>query len=252
MRQQEIRLQKYLSDCGVLSRRAAEKAILAQEITVNDVCATLGQKINPATDKVKYQGRLIKKPRSQRYTYLMLHKPKGYVTTMSDEKGRKCVAELVADADARVYPVGRLDMDSEGILLFTNDGELANALTHPSHHIAKEYHVRVSPRITRPQLRALGESMEIDGYQIQPVQTTLLSQAEESSLLRMVLYEGRNRQIRKMCEQVELQVLRLKRVAIGDLELEGLKKGAWRYLTYEEMQYLKQACGLGGKKNVRD
>lgn len=243
--EKELRIQKYLSDCGVLSRRAAERAIEEGQITVNGERATLGQKIDPRTDRVQYRGRVVKKARSERYTYLMLHKPKGYVTTLSDEMGRRCVAELVADVDARVYPVGRLDRNSEGLLLFTNDGELANALTHPSSHsLPKIYQVRVSPRVTRPQLRALGESMEIDGYRIRPVQTTLLSQAEESSLLQMVLYEGRNRQIRKMCEQVGLTVLRLKRVAIGDLELEDLKKGTWRYLGYEEVRYLKESCGL--------
>ncbi len=245
-----LRIQKYLSDCGVLSRRAAERAIEAGEVTVNGTPAQIGQKIDPRKDKVQYRGRIVKKVRSERYTYLMLHKPKGYVTTMSDEKGRKCVAELVADVEARVYPVGRLDMSSEGLLLFTNDGELANAMTHPSHGLGKVYEVRVSPRITRPQLRALGESMEIDGYQIRPVQTTLLSQAEKSSLLQMTLFEGRNRQIRKMCEQVGLEVLRLKRVAIGDLELEDLKKGMWRYLNYEEVQYLKKECGIGGNGNA--
>ncbi len=238
--EKELRLQKYLSDCGVLSRRAAEQAILAGEVTVDGAPAHLGQKIDPMKAKVQYKGKIIKKPRDERPTYILLYKPKGYVTTLSDEKGRKCVAELVKDADARVYPVGRLDMQSEGLLLLTNDGDLTNRLTHPRHRIPKYYQVRVAPRITRPQLRALNEPMEIDGYQIQPVETVLLSQAEESSLLGMTLYEGRNRQIRKMCELQELQVLRLKRTAIGDLTTAGLTKGKWRYLTYEEVKYLKE------------
>lgn len=244
---EELRIQKYLSDCGVLSRRAAERAIMAGEIMVDGETATLGQKIDPAKSRVAYRGKVIKKAREERPTYLLLYKPKGYVTTLSDEKGRKCVAELVKDADARVYPVGRLDMQSEGLLLMTNDGDLTNRLTHPRHKIPKYYQVRVTPRITRPQLRKLNEAMEIDGYEIQPVETVLLSQAEESSLLGMTLYEGRNRQIRKMCESVELEVVRLKRTAIGDLTLEGLTKGKWRYLTYEEVKYLK-----GATKDVGD
>jgi 23S rRNA pseudouridine2605 synthase len=243
---QMMRLQKFLSECGVLSRRAAERAIEAGEVTVNGKTATIGQQIDAINDKVMYRGKGIKKSRDEKKTYVLLHKPKGFVTTLSDEKGRRCVAELVSDAGVRLYPVGRLDRESEGLLLMTNDGDLTNRLTHPRHQIPKIYQVRVSPRVTRPMLRALGEPMVIDDYQIQPVETVLLSQAEESSLLQMTLYEGRNRQIRKMCEQVGLTVLRLKRVAIGDITIEGVKKGSWRYLNYEEVKYLKGECEDAG------
>ncbi len=236
---QMMRLQKFLSECGVLSRRAAERAILAGEITVNGQTATLGQQVDAIGDKVMYKGKYVKKARDEKKTYVLLHKPKGYVTTLSDEKGRRCVADLVADTGVRLYPIGRLDRESEGLLLMTNDGDLTNRLTHPRHEIPKIYQVRVSPRVNRPMLQKLGESMEIDGYQIRPVETVLLSQAEETSLLQMTLYEGRNRQIRKMCEQVGLEVLRLKRVAIGDLTIEGVKRGQWRYLNHDEVLYLK-------------
>ncbi len=248
MKKEMMRLQKFLSECGVLSRRAAERAILAGEITVNGQVATLGQQIDARSDKVMYKGKGIKKSRDEKKTYVLLHKPKGYVTTLSDEKGRKCVAELVKDTEVRLYPIGRLDMDSEGLLLMTNDGDLTNRLTHPRHQIPKIYQVRVTPRVNRPMLRQLGEVMEIDGYQIQPVETVLLSQAEQSSLLQMTLYEGRNRQIRKMCEQVGLEVLRLKRVAIGNITIEGVKKGTWRYLNYEEVKYLKGECDDAGNQ----
>ncbi len=235
---QMMRLQKFLSECGVLSRRAAERAIEAGEVTVNGETATIGQQIDAINDKVMYRGKGVKKSRDEKKTYVLLHKPKGFVTTLSDEKGRRCVAELVADAGVRLYPVGRLDRESEGLLLMTNDGDLTNRLTHPRHQIPKIYQVRVSPRITRPMLRALGEPMVIDDYQIQPVETVLLSQAEESSLLQMTLYEGRNRQIRKMCAQVGLEVLRLRRVAIGTIRLGDLKPGKWKHLTKEQIDYL--------------
>ncbi len=236
---QMMRLQKFLSECGVLSRRAAERAILAGEVTVNGQTATIGQTVDAIGDKVMYKGKYVKKARDEKKTYVLLHKPKGYVTTLSDEKGRRCVADLIADTGVRLYPIGRLDRESEGLLLMTNDGDLTNRLTHPRHEIPKIYQVRVSPRVNRPMLQKLGESMEIDGYPIRPVETVLLSQAEETSLLQMTLYEGRNRQIRKMCEQVGLEVLRLKRVAIGDLTLEGVKRGQWRYLNHDEVLYLK-------------
>ena len=240
MKNEPIRLQKYLSDCGVMSRRAAEKEIVEGKITVNDAIAELGQKIVPGKDTVKWKGRTVKKSRSQSYTYLMLYKPAGYVTTLSDEKGRRCVKDLISDVEARVYPIGRLDRESEGLLLLTNDGALTEKLTHPKHRIPKIYEVSIKGRVTRAKLSVLSGEMTIDGYQIQPVACELLSATEESSLVRMTLYEGRNRQIRKMCEQVELEITKLKRVAIGLLDLEGVRKGRWRYLTYDEVAYLKE------------
>ncbi len=244
---EELRIQKYLADCGICSRRSAERSIEMGEVQINGEPAEIGQKIRPDRDKVTYRGKPVVKKRNDHPCYVMLHKPAGYVTTMSDEKGRKTVAELITGVERRVYPVGRLDMDSEGLLLFTNDGELANALTHPRHHIPKIYHVRVGGAITREQLTKLQEPMDIDGYQIQPVECTLLKKEEEGSTIAMVLYEGRNRQIRKMCEQVGLEVRRLRRIAMGDLELD-IPRGKWRYLNKEEADYLKESAGLLKKK----
>ena len=231
---EKIRLQKYFTDCGILSRRAAEGEILAGKIRVNGEIAHLGDKIDPDTDTVEYNGPPIR-PRAQApRLYLMLNKPRGYVTTAKDEKGRRTVTELTSDAGSRVYPVGRLDMDSEGLLLMTDDGEFANHLTHPRHEIPKIYHVTVSPVPTPQQLTALSLPMELDGYSLQPVGVRVL----QEGVLEMTLYEGRNRQIRRMCHAVGLDVRRLRRIAIGSLQLGSLPSGKWRHLTLEEIQYL--------------
>ena len=239
----DLKIQKYLADCGLMSRRAAEKEIAAGLVKINGEVAEIGQRVHPIKDRVEYKGAVVAKKRGVHNTYLMLNKPTGYVTTMSDDKGRKTVADLVADVGVRVYPVGRLDMDSEGLLLFTDDGELANALTHPRHRIAKYYDVTVEGVVSRPTLTKLSSEMEIDGYRILPVECHILKKSEEKTVIRMVLFEGRNRQIRKMCEQCELVVKKLRRVAMGDLELD-VAKGKWRYLDKVEVNYLKEACGL--------
>ena len=233
-----VRLQKYLSECGVLSRRAAEEAILNGTVTVNGQPAVLGQKVTAGQDEVVYGGKKIR-PLIGEKIYIRLNKPVGYVTTLSDDKGRPCVASLVENVGARVYPCGRLDMDSEGLLILTNDGELANKLTHPRHTIPKIYHVKLDAEITLEQLEKLNLPMEIDGYTILPVYTELLSRRDGHSNVRMTLYEGRNRQIRKMCEQVGLGVRRLKRVAVGPITLGRLKPGQWDYLTKEQVNYLQ-------------
>lgn len=236
---EEVRIQKYLSDCGVLSRRAAEKAIEEGRVKINGENAVIGQKIDPSKDEVYFDGRHIIKKRSAHYVYIMLNKPAGYVTTMSDDKGRKTVASLVSDAGTRVYPVGRLDMDSEGLLLMTNDGEFTNLMTHPRHNIPKIYKVVVEGFVTKQILSTLSGEMNIDGYDIRPVECMIENVRENSTAIRMILYEGRNRQIRKMCEAVGLTVKKLKREAIGDLELD-VKKGSWRYLRREEVDYLRE------------
>jgi len=235
---EKLRIQKYISDCGIMSRRAAENAVLNGEITVNGAPAVTGMKIDPDIDMVEYNGKTVK-PLSAPLTYIMLNKPRGYVTTVSDEQGRKCVIDLVSDAGVRVYPIGRLDMYSEGLLLLTNDGELTNKLTHPRHEIPKIYEVKISGKIDMPTLRFLNSEMEIDGYIILPVKTELISETENSTAIRMTLYEGRNRQIRKMCEKAGLRVQRLKRVAVGELKLSSLPLGKWRRLTEDEISYLK-------------
>ena len=231
---EQVRLAKYFTDCGVLSRRAAEEEIKKGRVKVNGTVAELGQKITPGVDVVEYGGKRIMPSRQSGKVYIMLHKPRGFVTTMQDEKGRPTVADLTAGVGARVYPVGRLDMDSEGLLLLTDDGDFANRLTHPRHEIPKIYHVTLSTVLTKEQLSALRAPMEIDGYRLQPVTVKKLA----PDTVQMNLYEGRNRQIRRMCEVVGLKVIRLQRIAIGDLGLGDLPLGKWRELTPDEVQYL--------------
>ena len=239
MKEQEpVRVQKYISDCGVMSRRSAEEEIRAGRVTVNGARAELGQKIVPGRDTVTLGDRELK-PRASGYVYIMLYKPVGYVTTMSDEKGRRCVAELVEDLGRRVYPVGRLDYESEGLLLMTDDGELTNRLTHPKHHIPKVYHVRLAGEITPEELKALSGPMELDGYPLKPVEIGIVSRSEGKTVLSMTLHEGRNRQIRRMCEIAGLKLLNLKRVAVGDLTLGNLHPGRWRHLTASQVESLK-------------
>ncbi len=244
----ELRLQKYLADAGLMSRRAAEKEISRGAVRVNGEIAVIGQKICPETDTVEYNGEIIKIG-FKKYIYIMLNKPRGYVTTVSDERGRKTVIDLCRDVGERIYPVGRLDMDSDGLLLLTNDGELAMKLTHPRHSIPKIYHVEVAGRVELSTVKKLSSPLEIDGYTIEPVKTSIRTMKNgarnDSTVLRMELYEGRNRQIRKMCELCGLEVLRLTRVAIGDIKLENLKSGAWRHLTKSQVEYLKNT---GSKK----
>ncbi len=229
-----------------MSRRAAEKEIAAGRVRVNGEIAEAGMRIVPGVDSVTYRGSPVQMPKFKKNIYIMLNKPRGYLTTMSDDRGRATVAELVGDVGARVYPVGRLDMDSEGLLLLTNDGELALKLTHPRHEIPKIYHVKVGGTVSRETLKQLNSPMEIDGYKLLPVKTELISIKDNCSTLRMTLFEGRNRQIRKMCESVELDVLRLTRIAIGKITLGDLAPGKWRYLTTSQAEYLR---GAGESKN---
>ena len=236
-----IRIQKVLSEQGVASRRKVEEWITEGKIKVNGRPATLGQKINPNRDVVTIDGERVYFQKNNMKYYIMLHKPRGYVTTMSDELGRKCVAELVEDVPERVYPIGRLDKDSEGMLLFTNDGEFANFIMHPSHHISKTYRVTVRPDITDAQVVRLSTGVEIDGKKTSPAHVTVLEKEPGRVVLQMVIYEGRNRQVRKMCEAVGLEVARLKRTAIGPLKLGMLAPGKWRELRPGEIGMLRNA-----------
>ena len=236
-----IRLQKYMADCGVASRRKSEELIAQGRVKVNGLVASIGDKIDPKKDTISVNGRKLTKETN--YVYIMLHKPRGYVTTMSDEMDRKCVAELVADIGKRIYPIGRLDRDSEGLLLFTNDGEFANAMTHPSRHIAKTYRVSVKPAITEDQLTILTSSLMIDGRQTVPADVRIVNKEAEKTTLEIILYEGRKRQIRRLCEEAGLDTARLKRLAIGQLKLGGLKVGEYRHLTHEEVSLLKRQSG---------
>ena len=185
-------------------------------------------------------GRKITK-RCEDYTYIMLNKPRGYLSSTTDDRGRKCVTDLLDGVNARVYPVGRLDMISEGMILLTDDGELKNRLTHPSHTIPKVYRVKVGESVSESQLDILTSPLEIDGYKIKPVDVVITGEDESGTVLKFTLYEGRNRQIRKMCEAAELTVKRLSRVSIGNLKLDGLPVGKWRYLEQNEVDYLYKA-----------
>lgn len=245
----EIRLQKFFTDCGVMSRRAAEAEIAAGHVKVNGEIAIVGQKIDIERDVVTYNGKRVRMPKKPNQIYIMLNKPRGYVTTSADEKGRKCVTELVSDVGTRVYPVGRLDMNSDGLLLLTNDGELANFLTHPRHEIPKIYHVRVKGTPSDEEIRKLGEPIEIEGVMTLPAEVRLLSSTEETSLLEFVLFEGRNRQIRRMCEAHGLEIRRLTRVAIGEITLGRVSPGKWKHLSETQVGYLKKAMKKNGVRS---
>ncbi|MBQ7337693.1 MAG: rRNA pseudouridine synthase [Clostridia bacterium] len=247
---EKIRIQKYFTDCGILSRRAAESEILAGKVQVNGVPAGIGQKIDPSADVVTYLGKPIRPLPPADHVTVMLHKPAGFVTTANDDRGRPCVTELVSDLGVRVYPVGRLDMFSTGLLLLTNDGELANLLTHPRHHLPKVYHVAVGGEVSPTQLKRLSSPMTIDGYRLRPVKVNLLRGWEHKTELEMTLTEGRNRQIRKMCEQVGLRVLSLHRVALGPLVLGHLPEGRYRRLAPAEVAALKNLSRKPPAKEV--
>lgn len=242
----KVRLQKYLAECGVASRRKSEELIDQGKVRVNGNIASIGDKINPKRDTVTVSGKKIVKQKS--HTYILLHKPRGFITTMNDEKDRKCVAELIKDVPGRVYPVGRLDRDSEGMLLFTNDGEFANAMTHPTRHVPKTYRVTVRPSITEEQLTKLTTGVIIEDRMTAPAEVRVITKQEGRVVLEIILYEGRNRQIRKMCEEVGLEVARLKRTAIGSIKLGMLKQGAYRELTEDEVRKLMIAAGMERKK----
>ena len=232
------RLQKILASRGVCSRRKAEELIAAGRVTCNGVVASLGDSADPDIDEILLDG--IALPSQDDHVYIMLNKPRGYVTTLSDEKGRKNAAQLVADCGKRVYPVGRLDMDSEGLLLFTNDGDFANNLMHPKHEVNKTYRVVVRG-YTDQGLEKLKEPVTLDGYTIRKPDVVLehKSQTSDRAEILVTIHEGRNRQVRRMCDLAGMKVLRLKRVREGALSLGSLPVGAWRYLTNDEINALK-------------
>lgn len=237
---EKIRLQKFLADAGLMSRRAAEDEIERGNVSVNGHVAQIGTKIDPRVDVVAYKGKRVRYEKRE-YTYIMLNKPRGYLSSTTDDRGRKCVTDLLDGVEKRVYPVGRLDMISEGMILLTDDGELKNRLTHPSHTIPKIYRVKVGGSVSQEQYDILTSPLEIDGYKIKPVDVVITGEDESGTVLKMTLFEGRNRQIRKMCEQADLTVKRLSRVSIGNLKLDGLPVGKWRYLEQSEVDYLYKA-----------
>ena len=235
-----VRLQKYMADCGIASRRKSEELIAAGKVKVNGATAKVGDKIDPKNDLVTVEGRKLRRDRELRY--IMLYKPRGFISTMSDEMDRKCVAQLVADVGTRVYPVGRLDRDSEGLLLFTNDGAFANNMTHPSKHVSKLYRVTIRPGITEEQVAKMMAGIMIDGKKTLPAEVRVLETFPDRAVIEVSLCEGRNRQIRKMCEALGLEVARLKRTAIGPVKLGMLQQGKWRDLTPQEVAALKRAA----------
>ena len=230
------RLQKILSARGVASRRKAEEMIQQGRVCVNGSVASLGDSADPETDEIYVDGKHI--PALQEYVYILLNKPRGYVTTLSDEKGRPNAAQLVADCGVRVYPVGRLDMDSEGLLLFTNDGAFANSMMHPKHEVKKTYDTWVTGYVPGAEVR-LSRPIELDGYMIRAPKVKLIRTEDRKARFQITIHEGRNRQVRRMCEAAGMQVTRLRRIKEGSLMLGALPVGKWRYLTPEEVEALK-------------
>ena len=236
MKDNRIRLQKFLSESGVASRRKAEELIEAGKVKVNGHVVALGTKVDPKRDKITVRGTTVVATREK--MYIMLHKPRGFVTTMSDENDRKCVSDLVKDVPVRVFPVGRLDMNSEGLLIMTNDGEFANKLTHPSSHVNKTYRVTVKGEVDDEKLVRLTEGIVLDGVKTLPCDCFVAERKPDRTVLIFILQEGRNRQIRRMCEEVGLDVIRLKRTEIAGVKLGMLPQGKWRPLNEKEMRHL--------------
>ncbi len=239
---EKIRIQKIIADAGYCSRRKAEELIAKGRVTLNGRPVKLGDKAG-SKDIIAVDGERIYIPRKKKMIYIMLNKPRGYVTTVSDELDRKCVMDLLEGLEERVYPIGRLDRNSEGLLLFTNDGEFANNIMHPSRHISKTYRVTVRPDISDEQLVRLAEGVEIDGKKTLPANVVVKDKQAGRVVLLITIKEGRNRQIRKMCEAVGLEVARLRRISIGPLKLGMLKPGSYRELTPDELRAIRNAIG---------
>ena len=229
------RLQKIIAASGLMARRKAEEAIEAGRVTVNGLPAHIGDSADPETDAILVDGKAL--PSVARMLTIMLHKPRGVVTTLHDEKGRRDVSELISEIPERLVPVGRLDMDSEGLLLMTNDGALANRLMHPSHEVEKVYRTWVRGDAAAG-IQRLRQPMELDGYRLHPAKVKLLEPTTDGAVLEISIHEGRNRQVRRMCEQAGLTVTRLCRVREGGLVLGDLRPGQWRELTEEELRKL--------------
>lgn len=232
-----------MAEQGVASRRKSEDLIRAGKVKVNGHVAEIGMKINPRKDLVTVGKQKLTNVKNRKMVYVMLNKPRGYVTTVSDELGRKTVMDLLPDFGCRIYPVGRLDKDSEGLLLLTNDGSFTNCMTHPSHEYSKVYRVTVRPAVNDDILFNLRNGIEIDGRMTAPCEVTVLTEEENRVVLEFILHEGRNRQIRKMCESQGLEVARLKRISIGPVKLGMLKQGDYRELSEQDVKKLLRSAG---------
>lgn len=230
-----MRINKYLAQCGVASRRECDRLIAEGKVTVNGRTAGLGDDVNDG-DNIKVEGRPVTVKKNE---YYLLHKPKGYLCTVSDDKGRKTVMDILGDGVGRVYPVGRLDYDSEGLLILTTDGELAQHLTHPSNEVPKTYLVKVEGRLTEADLNPIRSGIEIDGYVTKKCRAHIVETNKDYTKVELVLREGKNREIRKMFAAIGREVTLLKRTKVGELSLRGLDRGAFRKLTPAEVEYLK-------------
>ena len=239
---EKIRIQKMIADSGYCSRRKAEELISRGKVKLNGHPVKLGDKCG-FKDIITIDGERIYMPRKKNLVYIMMNKPRGYVTTVSDELDRRCVMDLLDGVEERVYPIGRLDRNSEGLLLFTNDGDFANSIMHPSRHVSKTYRVTVRPDISDDQLVQLSEGVDIDGRKTLPASIIVKEKEQGRVVLLITIKEGRNRQIRKMCEAVGLEVARLRRISIGPLKLGMLKPGTYRELTPEELRAIRNAIG---------
>lgn len=239
---EKIRIQKIIADAGYCSRRKAEELISQGRVKLKGRPVKLGDKAS-SKDLITIDGEHLYIPKKKKMIYIMMNKPRGYVTTVSDELDRKCVMDLLGDLEERVYPIGRLDRNSEGLLLFTNDGDFANNIMHPSRHIAKTYRVTVRPDISDEQLVKLSEGIEIDGKKTMPANVVVKDKQSGRAVILITIKEGRNRQIRRMCEAVGLEVARLRRISIGPLKLGMLKSGDYRELTPDELRAIRNAIG---------
>lgn len=243
---EKVRIQKIIADSGFCSRRKAEELIQAGRVRVNGHPAQIGQQLDPAADIIAIDGERIASGEKKQHLYLMMNKPRGYLTAMSDDRGRRCVAELLPELPVRVYPVGRLDLNSEGLLLFTSDGDFANDMMHPSREVAKTYRVTVRPDVTDEQAAKLAAGVYLDGRRTAPAGVLIKTKEPGRVVMEITIHEGRNRQIRRMCESVGLEVARLRRVAVGPLRLGMLRPGEVRELTKEELKAIRGAVKKGG------
>ncbi len=245
---EKLRVQKILADAGYCSRRRAEALIEAGKVKCNGHPVRIGDKALP-TDLLTVDGERVYIPRKKEFRYIMLNKPRGYVTTLSDEQGRRCVTDLLEGIDQRVYPIGRLDRNSEGLLLFTNDGNFANGIMHPSRQVSKTYRVTVRPPVSEEQLAKMAAGVELDdGFKTAPANIVEKVSEPTRVVLLVTIHEGKKREVRRMCDAVGLEIVRLRRISIGPVKLGMLKPGEWRDLTSEELRALRTAIGRGEKK----
>lgn len=233
----EERLQKIMAELGVASRRKCEELILQGKVRVNNKIITeLGTKVDKQTAVIEVEGRQL--TNNIKKVYVLLNKPVGYITSAKDQFNRPTVLDLVADIDERIFPVGRLDYDTEGLLILTNDGELTYKITHPSHNVCKTYTARVKGRVQKSAIEIFKNGIIIEDYKTAPAKLEILKFIDNDTLVNITIHEGRNRQVRKMCDAIGHNVLHLQRISIGKLKLENLSLGKWRYLTAEEVEYL--------------